>query len=180
MTKEVWRDISGYEELYQVSNLGMVRSLDRIDTLGRHRKGKVLTGYLNHAGYYQVDLRRDGSHKVCRINRLVAQAFLDNPDNLSQVNHKDECKTNNKACNLEWCSPAYNCNFGTRNKRVAKANEKPIFVVTDSGHHYYFNSIKKAATLIGLDGGNISTCLNGERKTHRGFTFEWAGATCRA
>ena len=174
MTKEVWRDISGYVGLYQVSNLGRVRSLDRIDTLGRHRKGKVLTAKSDKDGYHRVDLFQGGKGKACKVHRLVAQAFLEYPDNLPQINHKDEIKTNNALSNLEWCSSAYNCCYGTRNERSAKAQRKPIYVVTSSGHRYYFDGVKKTARLLGLEEWHMSNCLNGKEKTHRGFSYEWA------
>lgn len=178
MDKEVWKDVKGYEGLYQVSNLGRVRSLDHIDTLGRHRKERILAGGLGSEGYLTIILCRDGKHKTHIIHRLVAQAFLDNSDNLPQVNHKDEDKTNNVVSNLEWCTAAYNMNYGTRNKRARKAitrkQGKPVYVIPSSGHHYYFDSLAKAAVLLGLSEGAVSSCLNGKLKHHHGFTFELA------
>lgn len=178
MDKEVWKDVKGYEGYYQVSNLGKVRSLDRVDTLGYHRKGKVLTDNSDKDGYHQVGLFQGGKGKACKVHRLVAQAFLENPDNLPQVNHKDEDKTNNVVSNLEWCTAAYNMNYGTRNERARKAitrtQGKPVYVIPSSGHHYYFDSLAKAAVLLGLSEGAVSSCLNGKLKHHHGFTFEWA------
>lgn len=184
MTKEVWRDISGYVGLYQVSNLGRVRSLDRVDMRGCHVKERVLAGGLDKGGYRLVVLCRDGKQKTYKVHRLVAEAFLSNPDNLPEVNHKDEDKTNNTVSNLEWCSRSYNINYGTRNKRARKAitrtQGKPVYVTSPSGNRYCFDSTRKAARLLGLSSGHISDCLNGKLKHHHGFTFEWAGATCRA
>ena len=115
MIEEIWRPIEGYEGLYEVSNLGRVRSLDRF--YYRLHKGKVLSPTKDRYGYLTVTLNCNGKSKTIKIHRLVAQAFLPNPDNLPQVNHKDEVKSNNCVDNLEWCSAKYNVNFGTRQER---------------------------------------------------------------
>ena len=171
---EIWKDIEGYEGLYQVSDLGRVRSLDREDAQGRRIKGTVLAGSLNGKGYLKVSLCRDGDVEGKLIHRLVAEAFLDNPDNFPQVNHKDENKTNNVVSNLEWCSALYNNMYGTRNKRIAKANERPVYVVTRSGHRYYLGSVKEAAKIFGLCPQGITHCLHGRAKHHHGYSFELA------
>lgn len=124
--EEEWRDIKGYEGLYQVSNLGRVRSLDRkfIKSNGRmhSRKGKVLAPNTNPKGYFFVNIS-DINHKITptRIHRLVAEAFIPNPNNLPQVNHIDEDKSNNSITNLEWCTNRYNTMYGTRNLRLSIA-----------------------------------------------------------
>ena len=118
---EEWRPVVGYEGLYEVSNLGRVRSVDGyVKSKGesyRLHKGKVLSPAKDTIGYLFVILHCNGKCKTIRIHRLVAQAFLLNPDNLTEVNHKDEDKTNNSVDNLEWCDHKYNMNFGTRNIR---------------------------------------------------------------
>lgn len=173
MTKEVWKDIKNYEGFYQVSNLGRVRSLERISVQKHRVKERVLASTLDTYGYCLVTLRRDGKRKTHKVHRLVAEAFLSNPDNLPQINHKDECKTNNKVSNLEFCSPAYNTNYGNRNERAAKGHEKPIFAITSSGNRYLFQSATKAAELLGLNRANVSSCLNSKRKHCGDFAFEW-------
>ena len=114
--KEEWRPVVGYEGLYEVSNTGQVRSLDKYDSLGVFWIGKLLSK-LKVGGYFMVKLRKDGIQKMCLIHRLVAQSFIPNPLNLPQVNHKDEDKTNNMVDNLEWCDAKYNMNYGTINRR---------------------------------------------------------------
>lgn len=124
--EEQWKDIKGYEGLYEVSNFGNVRSLDRV-IRSKHngtmlRKGRILTPfYEEKKGYYQVSLSKDGKNKKHRVHRLVASAFLDNPHNYTDVNHKDEVKTNNNVDNLEWCTRKYNNNYGTKPERTRKA-----------------------------------------------------------
>ena len=126
MREEIWKDIKGYEGKYMVSNLGIVKSLERMKWCGLNGgcyykvPEKILKGVDDGYGYLQVKLYKDGEENTCRINRLVAQAFLPNPDNLPEVNHKNEDKTDNRVENLEWCSRSYNINYGTRNKKVAE------------------------------------------------------------
>lgn len=176
--REIWKDIEGYEGLYQVSNMGRVRSLDRKDKNGQFRNGRVLAGRDDGHGYHTVALYRDGNAKNWLIHRLVAKAFLDNPSNLPEVNHKDENKANNAVSNLEWCTAFYNNTYNGRHKRagkrIAKALGRPIYVVSGSGHRYYFESAKKAAEILELKRQGVSKCFRGECKQHHGFTFEWA------
>ena len=127
--EEIWKPVKGFEGYYEVSNLGRVRSVDRIvyDTVrNRYRllKGKVLTERDNGNGYKGVMFCKE--HKLCQkyIHILVAEAFLDNPDHLPQVNHKDENKANNTVDNLEWCTSYYNNEYGTRKERWYKTRIK--------------------------------------------------------
>ncbi len=177
---EVWKDIEGYEGLYQVSDLGRVRSLDREDAQGHHIKGVVLAGSLNGKGYLRVGLFRDGDVEYKSIDRLAAKAFLDNPDNLPQVNHKDENKTNNAVSNLEWCTALYNNTYGARSKHIAEALERPIYVVTSSGNRYFFDSTKKAVELLGLKNGAVSRCLHGKlSNTTAASRLNWRCKLCQ-
>ena len=120
--QELWKDIDGYEGFYQISNFGRVKSLSRKVSGGGNRsyytKERVLAPRIVQ-NYNTVQLSKFGVITVYRINRLVAQAFIPNPDNLPEVNHKDENKLNNRVDNLEWCSHLYNCNYGTRNSRLS-------------------------------------------------------------
>lgn len=116
---EEWRDIEGYEGLYQVSNLGRVKSLK---SQYGYRK-IILKPRKNKYGYFHLQLHNKGNIKDCTIHRLVAQAFIPNPNNYPQINHKDENKLNNNVSNLEWCTAKYNTNYGTRNQRSSKSNK---------------------------------------------------------
>lgn len=114
MTEEIWKDIEGYEGSYQVSNTGLVRSLDRRRTDGVLIHGRMLAQSADQDGYLVLGLSLDGKSKTVKVHRLVAKAFIDNPDNLPEVNHIDEDKTNNNVDNLEWCTNAYNLTYGHR------------------------------------------------------------------
>lgn len=128
--KEIWKDIEGYEGFYQVSNMGRIKSLER-DIVSFHRNGRIMQksvrhkdetimiGGLKNTGYKEVILSKNGKKKYYLIHRLVAQEFLENPNNLSTVNHKDENKQNNCVENLEWLSQKDNNNYGERNKKIS-------------------------------------------------------------
>ena len=121
---EEWKNVIGYEGLYEVSNKGNVRNVRR-NTLLKLSKNKY--------GYIQVYLYKNGIKTGLTVHRLVAEAFIENPDNLPEVNHKDEDKTNNRVENLEWCSHKYNVNYGHRtenaiNTRVKNGYADPDFI----------------------------------------------------
>lgn len=118
--EEIWRDIEGYEGLYQVSNLGRVKSLDRIDRLGRRKPGVILSYILHNYGYLLVNLYKEGKRKLFLVHRLVAHTFIPNPEGLPEINHKDEDKTNNLVDNLEYCDRKYNINYGTHTERMVQ------------------------------------------------------------
>lgn len=122
---EIWKDIIGYEGLYQISNLGSVKSLERYRAYKngkpRHMKSKKLIPGRSKCGYYTVVLYKEGKRKTHTIHRLVAKAFIPNPNNYPYVNHIDENKTNNHISNLEWCTASYNSRHGTRIERFSKA-----------------------------------------------------------
>ena len=134
--KEIFKEIEGYEGLYEVSNLGNIRSL---------RKNIILKPALNQ-GYLQVNLVKDGITKVFLVHRLVAQAFIPNPNNLPLVNHKDYVKDNNNVENLEWCDSKYNNNYGTRNQRLRISMYKK-YHKSD-----YIENKDKVIFLFGTDG----------------------------
>ena len=115
---EEWKDIEGYEGLYQVSNLGRVKSLERTRTIRIPEKILSLSS-IDAYGYNVVCLSKDGVQKRLTIHRLVGSAFIPNPNNYPCINHSDEIKTNNKSNNLEWCSYEENNNHGTRNNRIS-------------------------------------------------------------
>ena len=115
---EEWRPVLGYEGLYEVSNTGQVRSLDKYDSMNRFLRGRILRLFTDGLGYLRAQLYSNSKRKSFLVHRLVAQAFIPNPDNLPQVNHRDENPSNDNVDNLEWCDGKYNVNYGTRIDRI--------------------------------------------------------------
>lgn len=171
---EVWKDIVGYEGSYQVSNLGNVKSLDRKDCINRFRKGKECKKIPTKDGYYKVGLSKNGNEKRFFVHRLVAMHFVNNPNNLECVNHKDENKTNNIADNLEWCTRAYNNNYGTRNKRIGEYSSVKTAMIDIATNDVLmiFNSAKEASKYVNGDESSICKVRNGRRKSAYGYRWE--------
>lgn len=167
---EHWKDILGYEGLYQVSDLGRVKSLNYLHT----GKERVLAGK-NIRGYLVVGLSKNGKVKQCKVHRLVAEAFIPNPDGLPCVNHRDECRTSNMVSNLEWCDVAYNNAYGTRTERVVKAESKIVYQYTLEGSLVRsYSSANEASRRNGYSLGAICDCCNGKRNHHKGFIWSYA------
>ena len=170
MISEEWRAVVGYEGLYEVSNLGNVRSIARNTT-----SGKILKNIPDTKGYLHVGLCKEGKKRTYKVHRLVAEAFIPNPDNLPQVNHKNEDKTDNRVENLEYCDSKYNNNYGTHTERVAKARSIPVAQYTKSGILVQtYEGIKEAARRTGSNRGNIIECCKGKLKSCGGFIWKYA------
>ena len=175
---ETWKAIAGYEGLYEVSDLGRVKSL-------KYGKERILKPGGDTHGYLQVILCKDGHVKKFKVHRLVAGAFIQNPNNLETVNHKDEVKTNNVASNLEWMSRADNNNYGTRNKRIGEAISKvninnpmlskkvQMFDKKTGELLATFPSINEAARVTGIKSASISHCCTKISKSAGGYIWRY-------
>ena len=172
---EVWKDVKDYEGLYQVSDRGNVRSVDRINHIGRRYNGRILKPRYDKDGYLRVGLCKDGKMKSKYIHRLVAEAFIPNPNGFSQVNHKDENPSNNKLSNLEWCDAWYNSNYGTRNERISK---KVRAVNIETGDIIRFKSTAEAGRK-GYDQSNVAAACKGIYKNTSGKLIGGDGRTYR-
>ena len=188
---EIWKDVVGFEGLYQISSLGNIRSLN----YSRTKTVKNIKPTLTH-GYLRVVLRKDKKSFTRAVHRLVAEAFIDNFDNLPEVNHKDECKTNNCLDNLEWCTRKYNLSYGTTKERrratwinnheQGKHKLKPFFNGGNRGDK------RKPVVQLSIDGlivkewdsakstkdenfdpGSVTKCCLNKRKTHKGFIWKY-------
>ena len=189
---EIWRTAiykgEIYEGLYKISNLGRILSLNYRNT----GKAELMNPGTNTGGYLQVELSKNGKTKTCSVHRLVAEAFLDNPENKPEVNHKDEDKTNKfvflnedgsvdkEKSNLEWVWHIDNMNHGTRNERAGKAiskaltngklSKKVLQFTLDGEFIREYPSIMECSR-NGFDQGAVCKCCNGKLKTHKGFRF---------
>lgn len=168
--KEVWKDIKDYEGLYQVSNWGRVKSLN----YNRTGKAEVMIPRKTKKGYLLVQLSKNGKKKTCSVHRLVAGAFLDNPEGKPEINHIDENKENNRVDNLEWIWHKDNCNHGTRNERMTKTKSKPILQLSLTGDLIKEWDSTQECGRNGFSQGNVSECCNGKRKSHKGFIWKYS------
>ena len=177
--EEIWKTIEGFEGLYEVSNLGRVRSLDRIRKAGygsiANIKGKILVPQnINDKKYLTVNLYRNEVGKHYLVHRLVAKAFIPNPNNLPEVNHKDENPSNNNISNLEWCDRKYNSNYGTARERANRKKSKPVIKCDLNGNEITrYCSAREAARVIGKSQAAISRCCMGKYKTAYGYIWKY-------
>ena len=189
---EEWRDITGYEGSYQISNLGQVKSLNRTDTTGRSVKEKILKGTLNKDGYLCVDFKKDGKRKSFRVHRLVAEAFIPNFENKPCVDHINTIRDDNRVENLRWVTHKENVNNVISKERYSEARKgekNPMY-----GVHRYGEKSPNLGSLVarydlnmdlidvkyqfefvemGFNAGNISACCRGRQKTHKGYIFKY-------
>ena len=171
---EEWKDIKDYEGKFQVSSYGNIRNINYYGT------GiiKIVNQRPNENGYMVVSLSKNKKTKPCKVHRLVAETFLPNPENLPEVNHKDENKTNNRVENLEWKTHRGNCNHGTRNERIFEKTtngkcSKKVLQFSKSGEFIREWPSVMECSRNGYDFRNVSACCLGKRKTAYGFKWEY-------
>ena len=180
---EVWREVKGWEGRYEVSNWGRVRSF--FDTHGNRRaEPRILKPRKNGDGYLRVILRKDGKGIYKSVHRLVAEAFLPNPLNLPQINHRNEIKDDNRLENLEWCDAKYNNNYGSRNEKAVKSlkgkfvnspnlSKRVLQYTLDGNLIREWPSLREVERQTGWNSGNISMACNGKWKTAYGHVWRY-------
>lgn len=172
MAAEIWKPIAGYEGLYEVSNLGQVRSLPR-----KNVKGGIKSPTETKWGYLICPLWKNGKAKHCSVHRLVAEAFIPNPENKPTVNHIDCNRKNNRADNLEWATQSENVRHSVKLGHYAEsgAESKPVFQIERTGQFQNkFRSINEAARITGVSQQSISMCCNGKLKSAGGYLWKFA------
>lgn len=174
--EEIWKPIKDFENLYEVSNKGRVKSLNY-----RHSgKEKLIKISLDNLGYMHVGIFKEGKHYCKRVHRLVAEAFIPNPNNYKEINHINEDKTDNRVENLEWCTRKYNVNYGDRNykmvkNRKGKTARKEVIQYTKEGKIIKkWDSITDVGKELGYSTGNIYSCCLGKRNTSHKYIWRYA------
>lgn len=187
LSEEVWKDIKGYEGIYQASNLGRIKSLDRIKhTKGRYGemqtkiKGIILKSCANHDNYLEVVLSKNGKSKTRRVNRIIAETFIENPNNYKQVNHINGIKTDNRVDNLEWCNCKDNIHHALKNNLMKPVRGKEHYMAKKVGKYNEnnqliekYDTIVEAGKLNKISNTNIIQCLKGRTKTAGGYKWKY-------
>lgn len=167
---ELWKDVKGYEGLYQVSNFGRIR-----------RDGRVLKTPPDSNGYCITVLCKDGIHHCTKVHQLVAEAFVPKADGDTEINHIDECKTNNRADNLEWCTRLKNIRHGTgiARRALAQKNRHGSKHITqyrlDGTFVKEFPSVREVTRELGYDRAFITRCAKGKHSSAYGYRWEFTG-----
>ena len=187
MENEVFKDVLGYEGLYQVSNYGRVKSLERKNIfycvlrkeyLERPVKEKILSFNKNNNGYLQVCLTKNGKYCTRSVHRLVAEAFISNPNNLPQVNHKDGNKENNKVDNLEWCTAKENSRHAIKTGLKKKYNNKRVEQYSLDGKYIKtWNSMTEfyKENNLNLKSSGITVSCKSKIKSAFGYLWKYEG-----
>lgn len=173
--KELWKDIPNFEGLYQVSNLGKVKSFRRSPKFGCQPE-YILNPSTSENGYANVTLYDGKSRHKFLVHRLVANSFIPNPDNLPQINHKDENRLNNRVDNLEWCTAEYNNAYGTAKFRMIDTKSRPIEQLTVDGQVLaVYRSTRIASELLGINRGTLKSAISKQSQCNG---YYWRYSDC--
>lgn len=181
--EEIWKDVVGYEGLYQVSNLGRIKSLPKY----HFNKTIILQPYHNNKGYPVVSLCRNGNTEKKYVHRIVAEAFIPNPENKSEIDHINGDIKDARVSNLRWCTRKENCNFPLYREHSSKEGcwmykrnydlhpmAKKIAQYTLDGKLIkVWSCAKEACDKLGLTKSAVSQCCNGTRNMHKGFIWKF-------
>lgn len=167
--EEVWRDIKDYEGLYQVSNMGRIKSLERKNKYKQNKE--IIMKNLFDGNYIFIRLSKNSKKKNCLVHRLVAEAFLEKDYKKEYVNHKNGIKTDNRVENLEWVTASENVIHAIKNKLKRLPNKKIIQIDENNKIIKYWDSIKEASETLCINRSNIGACCRNERE--RAGTYKW-------
>lgn len=174
---EKWKPIKGYEGLYEVSDQGKVRGLERTvikkNGVPFTARECTLRPHKTKKGYLLADLWKDNKEKRFYIHRLVAEAFIPNPKALKEVNHKDEDKENNSVENLEWASRLENVRYGTGIERGGISRSRKVYQYSKEGNFIKEWTSTRACEKEGHDHTSVSDCCRGKIKTHHGYKWSY-------
>ena len=175
--KEIWKPAKGYEDCYEISNLGNVKSIPRMVKNGRGvhlSKERILKGIRDKDGYLRVRLYNNAGGRIFSVHRLVAEHFIENPQGYKEVNHKNELKTDNRASNLEWCDNAYNIRYGTGIQRCSITRSKPVIQMDKNGNKIaVFYGIREASRQTGCAAECIRKCCHNVGHTAGGYKWKF-------
>jgi hypothetical protein len=165
--EEIWKEIEGFRGKYFVSNWGRVKN----------KAGRIISQHARKSryNYVEVELWLDTVRHLCKVHRLVAKAFVENPCHYPEVNHKDENHLNNRADNLEWCDHLYNCRYGTRGARIGAKLSRSVIQLKNGEIVAVWDSVR-AAEKAGYTRASIVRCCNGEYSHHKGYQWEFFNA----
>ena len=153
--KKIWKDILNYEKIYKISNFGEIYSI---------KNNMILKPVLKN-GYSYVSLNKNGKCKTFRVHKLVAMAFIPNPNDLPCINHKDENKLNNRVDNLEWCTYKYNNNYGKKREEIYQMNINGEILRK-------WKNVKEASKTLKISESGIRKCINYDGKTSGGYKWK--------
>ena len=177
---EIWKDVPGFENSYEISSYGRLKSKDRKIKNSKNfyiKKGQIIKPIRCTNGYYEYVLHKNGKKKIWLVHRLVATVFIPNPGGLEQVNHKDENISNNNVMNLEWVTPKQNANYGTRNYKCRECNRFAFKAVAQMDFNNNilncFETIQDGARFVNGDASAISRVCKGKNKTAYGYKWKF-------
>lgn len=182
MAKETWKPVKGYEELYEVSDIGRVRS-KRANTRIADKTNRIMKLKIDSNGYFRVNLYKDKKMKAYLVSRMVAEAFIPNPNNLPQVGHANDDQTNNTVKNLYWTDSKENNHHNGKMKKFQEMHNKKIRLIAEklsikvvgtnikTGEKHFFNSMQETEK-YGFVPAKVSMCVNGKNMSHKGYKWE--------
>lgn len=178
LSNEIWKDIPGYEGFYQISNMGRVKGLERTivykNNYVHKYESKVKKQKITEDGYLRVGLNKSNNQKWITVHRLVALAFIPNPNNKETVNHINENKKDNRVENLEWMTRIENQSYGTARERATKSKSKKVLQLTTNGELVKeWSSAVEAEKTGKFSNSHICSCCKGRRKTHKGYIWKY-------